>query len=377
MSLFERTLGIVKNSRQKILDGGVNCIPLTFQRFSEELPGIEQKSIIQVTASTKVGKTQITDSIFLYDTIEFAMANPTKVRLKIFYFSLEMAKEQKMMQCFAHLIWMKTGGRVRVDPKKLRSLKADDPLPQEIIDLLEDESYQRYFKFFEEHVEFIDSIRNPFGIYKLMRDYARANGTQHTRNIDIKNQETGEIETHTIDDYYQPNDPDEYVICIVDHMALLTPEKDQKDVRDAMIKLSSDYMLILRNKYKYILVPVIQQAAAQESNENAKMGKLKPTLDGYGEAKIVSRDADIVLGLFSPYRHGMRDYEGYNIERFRDNIRFLELIVGREGGGGNVCPLLFDGGTNFFQELPLPTETEQLEQSYALVNRIRDKTIFY
>ena len=70
---------------------------------------------------------------------------------------------------------------------------------------------------------------------------------------------------------------------------------------------------------------------AQESNENMKLNKLKPTLDGYGDAKVIARDADLILGLFSPYRHSIRDYEGYNIELFKDNIRFMELIAGREG----------------------------------------------
>lgn len=207
-----------------------------------------------------------------------------------------------------------------------------------------------------------------------MRNYAKTHGTQHTKIVKLKDEKTGEEIEQEVDDYYEPYDPEEYVICTVDHLALLSPENGG-NVRDAMVKFSSDYAITLRNKYKYILDLVIQQAAAQESLENFKNSKLKPTLDGYGDAKIVSRDADVIIGLFSPFRHAIATHEGYDITKFRDNIRFMELIAGREGGGGNVCPLLFDGGTNFFSELPLANDHNGIMQSLSMIDRIRSGNI--
>ena len=204
-----------------------------------------------------------------------------------------------------------------------------------------------------------------------MRNYAKTHGVQHTKMMKFVDEKTGEESEQEVDDYYEPYDPEEYVICTIDHLALLSPENGG-NVRDAMVKFSSDYAITLRNKYKYILDIVIQQAAAQESLENFKNSKLKPTLDGYGDAKIVSRDADVIIGLFSPFRHALPMYEGYDITKFRDNIRFMEIIAGREGGGGTVCPLLFDGGTNFFSELPLPNNNEGILNSLNLVDRIRN-----
>lgn len=371
MSLYQRVIEYIKERKLKVESGGVNCIPLGLPRFESELPGIEQKSYIQITANTKVGKTQIADYLLLYVPIFFAMHNPDKIRLKIFYFSLEMSKEQKQLQMMSHLLFVVSKGRIRVDPKELRSVSAEHPLEQNIIDILESEEYKQYFEFFESHVEFIDSIRNPYGIYKFMREYAKANGKQHTKMIEKVDKITGEIELTEVDDYYEPYDPDEYVEVIVDHMALLTAENG-KTVRDAMIKFSSEYAVTLRNKYKYIIGAVVQQAMAQESNDNMKLNKLKPTLDGYGDAKVIARDADIILGLFSPYRHQIREYEGYNIEKFKDNIRFMELIAGREGGGGSICPLFFDGGVNYFKELPLPTDKAGIEYAYSMLNRVRN-----
>lgn len=373
MALYTRVIEDIKDRKKKIEEGGINCIPLNLPRFEQELPGLEQKAYWQITANTKVGKSQITDFLALYGPVFFAMNNPEKMRLKLFYFTLEMSKEQKEIQIMSHLLWILSKGKIRATPKELRSVSAEHPLEQSIIDILESEEYKRYFEFFEEHVEFIDSIKNPFGIYKFMREYAQANGRQHTKMIEKTDRLTGEVKMTEVDDYYEAFDSDEYVVVVIDHLALLTAENG-KTVRDAMIKFSSDYAVTLRNKYRYIIVAVIQQAMAQESNENMKLNKLKPTLDGYGDAKVVARDADVILGLFSPYRHSLREYEGYNIEKFKDNIRFMELIAGREGGGGSVCPLFFDGGVNYFKELPLPTDKAGLDMAYRMLDRVRSNT---
>lgn len=81
------------------------------------------------------------------------------------------------------------------------------------------------------------------------------------KRLNFKRWNTGEEFEQEVDDYYEPHDPEEYVICSVDHLALLSPENGG-NVRDAMVKFSSDYAITLRNKYKYILDIVIQQAAA-------------------------------------------------------------------------------------------------------------------
>lgn len=40
--------------RDNIEKGGVNCIPLPFERFRSEVPGVEQGQYVVLTASTKV-----------------------------------------------------------------------------------------------------------------------------------------------------------------------------------------------------------------------------------------------------------------------------------------------------------------------------------
>ena len=63
---------------------------------------------------------------------------------------------------------------------------------------------------------------------------------------------------------YIPNNPDEYVIAIVDHTSLVHQEDGHKKLKDAMDDLSRNCMMNWRNSYNYIPVLVQQQANSQE-----------------------------------------------------------------------------------------------------------------
>lgn len=109
----------------------------------------------------------------------------------------------------------------------------------------------------------------------------------------------------------------------------------------------------------------------QESIDNMKASRLKPTLDGLADNKLVARDCNLALGLFSPFRHTIPEYYGYDIKKFKDNIRFLEIMAGREGGGGSICPLYFDGAVNYFKELPKPDNKNAIEKVYKFLEKIK------
>lgn len=363
MSLFNRTFDYIVNRRNRILSGKINCIKWGLPRFEEEHPGLEQGKNVLFTANSKVGKTQICDFMILFNIVRQIIDEQLDIRVKLFYFSLEMTSYQKMLSAFSNILYVKEG--IRIAPKDLRSTKADNILTEETLNIIA--KYEVYFKKIEEIVEFIDDIRNPTGMYDVLRKYALANGKVHYREVNTGN------EIIQIEDRYEPNDPDKYVIMVVDHISLIQPEKQrgvQLDLRESISLLSSNYMIKLRNRFNYICVAVQQQAQSQESVENKKYDKLMPTLDGLGTNKTTQQDFDVIFGLYSPFRHKIPEYLGYNIVKFKDNIRFLEIIGGREGGGGVICPLYFDGAVNYFKELPLPDDPKMAEV-YKLLNYVQ------
>lgn len=278
-----------------------------------------------------------------------------------------MGKEEKMLSAFSNILYVKEN--IRVSPKDLQSPRLKDIVSEEVLETIQ--KYKPYFKKIEEIVEFIDDIRHPTGIYKTLENYALDNGTIYKRKITKK--DGSEIE---IFDFYEAQDPDEYVMVFIDHISLIQPERDADtgipmSLHQSIGKLSSVYLVQLRNRFNYIPVVVQQQAQAQESLENKKYNKLKPSLDGLGDNKMTQRDANVILGLFSPYRHEIPDYFGYDVTFFKDNIRFLEILANREGLSNTTCPLYFDGAVNYFRELPLPTDFEGIKQVYQFIKNIK------
>lgn len=306
-NLFNRVYKDIVKRKERILEGKINSIPWGLPRFEEYNPGIEKAKYYLFTANSKVGKTQGVDFLFVYNAFRQIKENNLPIKLVIKYFSLEMSKEEKVTQFLSNLLFVKSGMEIIVSPTNLRSTRK--AIDDYILEFLANE--KEYIDEFLSCVEFIDNIRNPFGIYNYMREYALSHGTQHKKIIDISGVPT------EVDDWYEENNPEEYVLPIVDHAKLLSPEKGGT-IAQAIGDLSSRYFILLRNKYFQSPVLIQQQAASQESVDNMKANRLRPTLDGLGENKTTQQDANVILGLFSPFRHHIPEYEGYDIKFFRD-----------------------------------------------------------
>lgn len=106
----------------------------------------------------------------MYNTVRQVVDFNLNIKLKIFYFTLEMSKEEKMLSAFSNILYVKEG--IRVSPKDLKSTMKSKILSADIIDVIK--KYQPYFEKIQEIVEFIDNIRNPTGeplikkIYKIV-----------------------------------------------------------------------------------------------------------------------------------------------------------------------------------------------------------------
>lgn len=78
------------------------------------------------------------------------------------------------------------------------------------------------------------------------------------------------------------------------------------------------------------------------------------------------------MGLFSPFRFALKDYEKYDITKFKDHIRFLEMVINRDGEMGGLCPLFFDGAVCQFDELPKPENTAELQKVYSYIQSLNN-----
>lgn len=288
MELIERVMTYLHKRRENILSGKVNCIPSPLKSFRSEFIGIEQETYYIVTGQQKSGKTKFASFMFLYNPIIYAYHNPDKVRIKIFYVPLEETKEKITIRFMVYLLFVMSSHQIRISQKELESVYENKPVDEQILDMLENnEECRKILNFFEEHVTFLE-VQNPTGIYKELIGYAAEHGKRIMRKVPRKNPNTGQEELVDKFDRYEPDDPNEYVEIIVDHISLISPEGGM-DLRQSIRKFST-YLNELKNRYRYIPI-VIQQQSTETSNLEAfKANKIRPTQAGLSDCKDTARD---------------------------------------------------------------------------------------
>lgn len=364
--LYDSTINQLENRRQRILTGGVNCITSPFKRFLDDFCGVEQSTYYVITSFTKGSKTQFTSFTFLYRTVMYAYFTSEDLDFKIIYFNLEETKERIMQRFMSWLLFRFTKGAIRISPKELRSTVT--PVDEKILDRLKQFDIQDILHYFEEHVIFPTEAPNPTGIYKYCRQYAEDHGTVHKRTVKMKD-ELGQLVDTEVFDYYEQDNPNEYRMIIIDTINLIDTERGM-NLKQSIDKLSEYCAKYLRNRYHFSPIIIQQQAFESEGNDAFKLGRVRPSAVGLGDSKYTSRDANVTLGLFSPFRFGITEYFGYDITILKDRIRFLEVITNRDGEMGGLLPLWFDGAVCDFKELPKPDDKAAMAKVYAECKRL-------
>lgn len=363
MSLIQRVLENAKERREKILSGKVNCIPSPFKTFRYDFPGVELGTYYLVSGGAKSSKSKITNFLFLFNSILYAYHHPELVRLKVFYALLEEKAENITGKFICYLLYVLSDRKIRIDIKTFKSVDEDRILSPEILELLGTLEYQSILRFFEEHVIFIPD-RNPTGVYHTLEKYAEANGTIHRKRVEGYEKE--------IFDYYEPNDPDEYVLCIIDHISLISCERGM-DLRNSIKKLS-EYLKIVRNKYNYIPVVVQQQNSESLSLEAFKANKIRPTQKGLADSQDPGKDCDVMLGITSPFSWELKEYLKYDITKLRGYSKFLEIVLGRDGESNAILGMYFDGATGYYAPLPKYDNIAELNKVYQLIQKNQEST---
>ena len=311
---------------------------------------------------TIVHNSQLVSFMFIFQAVVYSYFAKEKIDFKILYFPLEETKERIMQRFMSWLLFRFSHGATRVSPKELRS--TTKALDEKIQDRLSQFDIQGIIAYFEEHVIFPTESPNPTGIYKFCKQYAEEHGTVKTKTVKMKD-ELGQMQDVEIFDSYEQDDPNEYRMIIIDTVNLIDTERGMT-LKQSIDKLSEYCAKYLRNRYHYSPIIIQQQAFESEGNDSFKLGRIRPSVAGLGDSKYVSRDADIVLGLFSPFRFGITEYFGYDVTVLKDHLRFLEVIVNRNGEMGGILPLWFDGAVCDFKELPKVEDKSAMNSIYNM-----------
>lgn len=289
--------------------------------------------------------------------------------MKVFYFVLEETPEGITNRFMSYLLFKID--RIRISPKNLRSTDDSNPLPEEILYKFTQSPYKELLEFFEKTFVF-STTDTAMGIYTECQKYAEQHGKINYTYFKYKD-DMGQELTGKNFDYYEPDDKFEYRIIVIDHCGLLRPRGQQKQ-KDAIDELSTSCAKYLRNRYLFTPILIQQQNADKESNDSIKLGRTRPDKKGLADSSYTANDCNILLGLFSPARFGLSEYMGYDVKKLKDHLRFVEVVINRDGDMGGIMPLYFDGATNSFFELPLPGDPE-LQKWYSYTENIDHKPI--
>lgn len=351
-ALVDESIKTLEKRMWNIRNGKVNCIPSPYKRFSTDYVGLERGCYYDVTSFTKGGKSLFTSFTFLYYPLLYAYQHPSlELDITYLYFNLEEEKERIMHRFMSYFLHEFTKGEMHFSPRELRSTQ--QAISEDVLEVLKNDEVKHVLEYFEEHVIFIEES-NPTGIMKACVDYALKNGTVITEDY-CTTGDFGEPITKKRFKKYIPNNPEKYIVPIIDTINLVDRERGFTQ-KEAIDKMSEYCAKELRNKYKMSPVVIQQQAFEQEKVDEFKLknDSIRPSVANLGDSKYPARDANVVIGLFSPARFHLHQYQGYNIDIFEDNIRFVEVLINRDGEMGGMVALYFDGAVCEFKELPKP-----------------------
>jgi hypothetical protein len=378
MSIFDRVKRELYDNKKIREGGGYTSIPFCLiPELGTVIPGVQKEKYAICTASSKVGKSKLAQFLYVYNPYHFVTKFKTDLDVKIFYNSLEVSKEEIVCQYLSYRLFTDHGHVIA--PDKLRSNFDNYILHDDILKLID--CYDEEMERFEQVVTIQDTVKNPTGIYKMMREYAYNNGVHFDKkgfkipkeDLLSQNKEIKDKANLAIDSY-TPNNPNEYVICITDHYGLLTPENGS-DLWHTIDNFSKRYSINMRDRWKYHVVGVQQQVAEQEKQQftfkgDTVVAKLRPTPDGLANNKETQRDVNLMFGLFAPHRYKIDEYEGYDINKLQDNYRELSVMLNRSGTGFRNLDMFFHGACNHFHKLP----SKMTPQDYIKYKELNERS---
>ncbi len=330
-------------------------IPIGFSRMNRVI-GIREGVYTLVGGFTGSGKTTFIDDAYVLNPYEWYLKNKTKAKVKIIYWSMERKKKYKVAKWISRRIFLDTGKVIPTD----KLLGWYGKLTEEEYKL-----FLQYRAYIEEmfnsgFMTMIEGPENPTGVYKTIKGYAEGDESLGFSGIGKVSQldKFNKIFTKT---------ENEITILVVDHIGLTKGEKDLKNKKEIIDKLS-EHMRHARDFYGFTPVLISQFNRDISNPIRIKNGDVEPMLEDFKETGATQEDADIVISLFDPMRYKVMDPIGYDLTKLRDPVsgnkkyRCFKILKNTYGVDDVRYGLAFQPEVGHFCEMPKISEI--LEDDY-------------
>lgn len=310
------------------------------------IDGVTQGTYTLIISSSGSGKSSFSLYSYVYRPL---MEHLDDDNFKVLYVSLEMSELSMFIKLMSIYIFETYGKKLSY--KEILSKKRGY--------VLDEEGYQIVLKCedwlnkIESKIEFYDKNVSADSLYAILCN---------------RLEQCGEfVETETRKTYI-PKNPDLIYVIVLDHIGLVRPKAGRTLKQE--IDLVSSYLVTLREMCNISPV-VIQQANRDHGNiERFKAGKSAFTMNDSKDSGNTVNDCNIMLAIFDPFKEGIRNHRGYNVEEMAGRFRTCQVLKNRFGECDVEVGLNFFGEINYFMELPTPDKisnyTQYQEPDYIL-----------
>lgn len=347
MNVFDDLMYEVDNGR-----AGLNLSLSTgLPKLDNLIGGVGKATYYLVGANLGIGKTAFVDHSFILNPYHQARSHPEDgIKIRIFYYSFEISRLNKIAKWVCYLIYKKTG--LVMDIKEVFSRRST--LAEEKYQLIVE--MRDYIDQMMDFVHIFDQPTNPTGLYKDMRGYAEANG----KIVEYKKLVRGKEFTFQ---KYIANDPKEIVLYVEDHIGLVRTETDLKTKKDRIDK-GSEYAVGLRNFFGISKVAISQFNREIADTDRRRFGELTIQLEDFKDTGNASEDANVVMGLFNPLRYNLNEYSGMtNLIDMGGRYRNIITLKNRDGSDMIKHHINMLGEVGHFREFPDPYMHQHLLQA--------------
>lgn len=361
MSLVDRIKQNYENKQKGIL----NYIPFSpLGKVTDWFPGWMRGELSCITGTPASSKTQLLKRWCVIDPVKFARKSGKDV--KIIWFGLEETQVQFEYSLMALLGYEMFGMRYNIRNFEFIG-KEVNPSDFPKLDQVEERKDQ-----IMKYITYYDSIYNPFGFHTTIRKFAAERGTFYLKGVPLL--DTTDMTSGW--DQYTPDNPEEFVIVVLDNTSFIHKEKGHptdKEAIDATIEYLRSYAV---KQFNYSVVVVQHQDSVSENQESRKAKEVLPTLQGLAKSKETQRAYLNVIGIANLNRTntvgdntGIQTWNGVNIVHMGNFARVINILKNRYGVVDVNDTVYTDGRVGHFQTI----DRGKLNDLYQHIKRISNE----
>jgi hypothetical protein len=299
--------------------------------------GVQRRWMTVVAGDSGSGKSSLALYSHIYEPF-MQYCNDSSLDIHFLLFSFEMSAEVLLAKLLSLYIYEVYGKILSYN----NILSLTSVLPDEDYALIEES--KPWLQKFESICDIVDKPTTAKGLYAECKKWSKKFGVYK--------------EVERTDDYvkeeYVPNNPEQYLIVVVDHIKLLSPASGHTSKQE--IDEACDYLIHFRNKCNFTITIVQQFNRNFKSMDRRTSENYLPSLEDLSDSGGPAQASETVIAIYHPHREKRFRCEGYDIRQLKDRARMLVLLKNRFGMSDKLKMTAFYGETGIWNELPKPEQ---------------------